>query len=89
MRLHGQTQGQRAFASEFRLAAVLVEGEGCDPVEDRIDLLIRSDIGENEPLGLHDLAIPTPGWTFNAIGAGMTIRQAPPTRAPPSRRSGL
>jgi hypothetical protein len=67
--------------SEFRLAAVLSEDDGCEPVEDRISLIVRRNIGENEPLGLHDPAIHTPARIFGAGGERMTIRQAPPTRA--------
>ena len=67
--------------SEFRLAAVLGEDDRCEPVEDGISLIVRRDIGENEPLGLDDLAIHTPARIFDAGGERMTIRQAPPTRA--------
>src|SRR6202040_4279520 len=54
--------------SEFRLGAVLSEEDGCEPVEDRISLIVRRNIGENEPLRLHDLAIHTPARIFDAGG---------------------
>jgi|GEM_PF-5723918 len=38
--------------SEFRLVALLSEDDGCEPVEDRISLIVRRNIGENEPLGV-------------------------------------
>src|ERR1700738_4921013 len=54
--------------SEFRLAAVLSEDDGCEPVEDRTSLIVRRNIGENEPLRLHDLAIHPPARIFDAGG---------------------
>ena len=60
--------------SEFRLAAVLSEDDGCEPVEDRISLIVRRNIGENEPLGLHDLAIHTPQGYSMLAGERMKIR---------------
>ncbi len=55
----GHGDGAR-LQSEFRLATVVSEDDGSEPVEDRIPLIVRRNIGENEPLGLHDLAIHTP-----------------------------
>jgi hypothetical protein len=50
---------------------VLGEGGGREPFEDRIALLAQRCIGEDEPLGLHDLAKDTSCRIFDPIGRAL------------------
>src|SRR5271165_6877568 len=60
--------GAACLQSEFRLATLLREKHGCEPVEDGISFLVCRIVSKHKALGFHELAIYASTRILGAVG---------------------